>query len=71
VSEPGRPTVGARQVVLLAAAAVAVVLGLQLISWFVQPLDDALGYVPLVIVALVVVTVFILYRVLRPGARRD
>jgi hypothetical protein len=66
MSDPPNRQVTARHVVVLAAAAVAFVLGLQVLSAIVTPLDDALGYVPLVIVGLVAVTLLVLYRALRP-----
>ena len=66
MTEPTRAPIGLRHVALVAAVVVVVVLGLQLVSQSIRPLDDALGYVPLVIGLLVAVTVFVLYRALRP-----
>jgi hypothetical protein len=57
-----------RQVVMLAAAVVAVVLGLQLLSTFVPAIGDALGLAPVLIGALIVVTLLVLARALRPPA---
>jgi hypothetical protein len=66
VTEPARSPIGARQVVLLAAAAVVFVLGLQVVSALVPGLGDALELWPLLIVAMVAVTLVVLYRALRP-----
>ena len=65
----GRP-VGARQVLGLAAAAVAVVLGLNLPSILVPPVGRALGLAPLVIVVLIVVTAAVLLGALRGAGKR-
>ncbi|CAN5718957.1 hypothetical protein BH23CHL7_BH23CHL7_08500 [soil metagenome] len=65
MTEQGRPPIGMRQVVLAAAAAVVFVLGLQILSQAVQPLDDAIGLLPILIIGLVVVTVFVLFQALR------
>ena len=59
-----RSPIGARQVVLAAAAVVALVLGLQALSLFVPGVGDALRLAPLLIVALVVVTGVVLWRAL-------
>ena len=61
--------VGARHVLGLAAAAVAVVLGLNLLSILVPPVGSVLGLAPLVIVVLIVVTAAVLLGALR-GARK-
>jgi hypothetical protein len=61
----GRPA-GGRQVVLVAAAAVAVVLGAQLVSLLVPAVGEVLGLWPLLIVVLVLVTAFVLVQALRP-----
>jgi Ca2+/H+ antiporter len=55
-----------RQVVLLAAVVVVVVLGLQLLSTFVPAVGDVLGLAPVLIGALIVVTLVVLARALRP-----
>jgi len=59
-----------RDVVLLAAGCVVVVLGLQLLGIVFPPFADALGRPPTMIVALVVVTLAVLGRVLWAGVRR-
>lgn len=51
-----------RHVLLVAAAVVALVLGLLLLSAAVTPLGDALALAPVLIVALIVVTVVVLAR---------
>jgi polyferredoxin len=60
------PRVRDRQVVLVAAAVVAVVLGLQLLSAFVPAIGDVLGLAPVLIGALIVITLVVLVRALRP-----
>ena len=55
-----------RHVVLVAGAVVAIVLGLQLLSTFVPAVGDLLGLAPVLIGALVVVTLVVLARALRP-----
>jgi hypothetical protein len=62
----GRPTIGARHVALAASAVVVLVLGLQLVSLLVPEVGAAVGVMPLLIVALVVVTAVVLARALRP-----
>jgi len=59
-----------RDVVLLAAGCVVVVLGLQLLGIVFPPFADALGRPPTMIVALVVVTLAVLGRVLWAAVRR-
>ncbi len=59
-----------RQVLLLAAFCVVVVLGLQLLGIVFPPFADAIGRPPTVIVALVVVTVVVLARALWASVRR-
>lgn len=54
-----------RHVLLVAAAVVALVLGLLLLSAIVPPLGDALALAPVLIVALVLVTAAVLVRALR------
>ena len=63
-TRPGRP-VRDRYVLLVAAAVVALVLGMLLLSAVVRPLGDALALAPVLIVALVVVTVVVLVRAIR------
>ncbi len=53
----------------LAAAAVAVVLGLNLLSILVPPVGAVLGLAPLVIVVLVVVTLAVLLGALRGAGK--
>jgi len=65
---PGQPRIRDRHVVLVAAALVAVVLGLQLLSTFVPAVGDFLGLAPVLIGALIVVTLVVLARALRPGS---
>ncbi|MDQ3938422.1 MAG: hypothetical protein M3253_07050 [Chloroflexota bacterium] len=57
-----------RQVVLVAAAVAAVVLGLQAASALVPAVGEALGLAPVLIGALVIVTLVVLARALRPPA---
>jgi hypothetical protein len=57
-----------RHVVLVAAAVVALVLGLLALSVWVPAVGDALSSAPLLIAALVGVTVVVLVRALRPRA---
>jgi hypothetical protein len=64
---PGRRTITARHVVLVASAAVVFVLGLQVLSTYVPGLGDLFELWPLLIVGLVVVTALVLYRALRPA----
>lgn len=66
---PARARVTARHVALLAAAAVALVLGLQVLSAYVPAVRDVFQYWPLLIVGLVVVTVLVLFGALRPRRR--
>jgi hypothetical protein len=65
-----RAMVRDRDVALLAALCVVVVLGLQLVGIIFPPFADALGRPPTVIVALVVVTVVVLGRALWSSVRR-
>lgn len=62
--------VKARHVLGLAAAAVAVVLGLNLLSIMVPPVGRTLGLAPLVIVVLIVVTAAVLLGALRGAGKR-
>ena len=59
-----------REVLLLAAFCVVVVLGLQFLGIVFPPFADAIGRPPTVIVALVVVTVVVLARALWASIRR-
>ncbi len=59
-----------RDVVLLAALCVAVVLGLQLLGIVFPPFADAIGRPPTVIAALIVVTLVVLGRALCASVRR-
>ncbi len=68
-SVPSRPRVRDRDVVLLAACCVVVVLGLQFLGIVFPPFADALGRPPTMIVALVVVTLAVLGRVLWASVR--
>lgn len=54
-----------RYVLVVAAAVVALVLGLLLLSAVVRPLGDALALAPVLIGVLVVVTVVVLVRAIR------
>jgi polyferredoxin len=56
-----------RQVVLLAALIVFVILGLQLVSAMVPAVGDVLGLAPVIIGALVLVTLVVLVRAVRPS----
>lgn len=55
-----------RHVVLVAAAVVALVLGLLALSVWVPTVGDVLSSAPLLIAALVAVTTVVLIRALRP-----
>jgi hypothetical protein len=59
-----------RQVLLLAAAVVLGVLAANVLSGIVRPIDDALGFQPVVVLLLVAVTVVVLVRAIR-ARRRD
>jgi protein-S-isoprenylcysteine O-methyltransferase Ste14 len=61
----GRSPIGAWHVVLVAAVVVAVVLGLQLVSLVVPEVGRAVGVMPLLIVALVLVTAVVLLGAVR------
>ena len=65
MAEP-RPPVRDREVVIAALLVVAFVLATAWLTGLVPALDDAVGLRPLVIVALVVVTVLVLARALLP-----
>ena len=66
--QPRRP-VRDREVVLAAVLVVAFVLAIAWLSGLIPALDSAIGLAPVIIVGLIVVTVFVLARVLLPGAR--
>lgn len=73
LADPGTPTpstppgpVRDRDVVLSAAMVVAFVLAVAWLTGLVPALDDAIGFGPLIIVALISVTVFVLARALLP-----
>ena len=66
VPPPGSSGVRDRDVVIAAALVVAGVLIVAWLSGLVPVLDDAIGLAPLVIVGLVVVTIIVLVRALRP-----
>jgi hypothetical protein len=57
-----------RDVVVLAAGVAAVVLWLQLLSALVPAVADTLGLAPVLIGALIIVTLVVLARALRPPA---
>jgi hypothetical protein len=62
-----QPPIGARHVLLAATAVVAIVLGLFVMSLWVPAVGDLMSSVPVLIVALVVVTLLVLLRALRPS----
>ena len=55
-----------RQVLLVAVAVVVFVLALRALNDYVPAIADALGFEPVLIVALVVVTALVLFLALRP-----
>ncbi|HUG48395.1 MAG TPA: hypothetical protein VMP67_08290 [Candidatus Limnocylindria bacterium] len=55
-----------RQVLYIALAVVVFVIGLQLVSALVPAVGQVLGFAPVLIGALIVVTIFVLARALRP-----
>lgn len=63
---PQQPRIRDRQVVLAASAVVAAVLALQLLSTFVPAIGELVGLAPVLIGALIVVTLVVLARALRP-----
>lgn len=69
MSDTGGREIGWRQVLLLAAAIVLAVVIVGRLTQLVGAVDDLLGFAPLVIVGLVVVTFSILYFALRPRRR--
>jgi hypothetical protein len=60
------PRIRDRDVLIVAALVVAGVLIVAWLSGLIPALDDAIGLAPIVIVALVVVTLFVLARALWP-----
>lgn len=60
-----------RQVVFVATAVVVAVLGLLALSVYVPVVGEALSAAPLLIVALIVITVVVLVRALRPRTPGD
>jgi cadmium resistance protein CadD (predicted permease) len=60
-----------RDVVVAAAIAVVIVLGAQALGVFVPGFDDLLGFQPVVILVLVLVTVVILVQAVRAGLGRQ
>jgi hypothetical protein len=61
-----QPRIRDRHVLLLATAIVAAVLGLQALSIFVPAIGEVVGLAPVLIGALIIVTVVVLGRALRP-----
>jgi hypothetical protein len=59
--------VGWREVLIVAAVAVAAVLALQVLATLVPPIGDAVRATPVVVIAMVAVTVIVLWRL---AARR-
>lgn len=59
-----------RQVVLVAVVIVVAVLGLQLVSALLPTVGDVLGLAPVAIGALVLVTLVVLARAVRPSRGR-
>ena len=64
-----RSPVGLRHVLLLAAGVVLAVVAVARLTAFVPPLDELLGFAPVVIVGLLIATAGLLLLALRP--RRD
>ncbi len=67
--EQPRRSVQDREVVLAAVLVVAFVLAIAWLTGLIPALDSAIGLAPVVIVGLIVVTVFVLARVLIPRRR--
>jgi hypothetical protein len=59
--------VGWREVLIVAAVAVAAVLALQVLATLVPPIGDVVRATPVVVIAMVAVTVIVLWRL---AARR-
>jgi len=68
-SEPAQRPVRDRDVMLAAALVVCAVLIVALLSGLIPALDDAIGLAPVVIVGLMLVTIVVLARALRPRRR--
>jgi hypothetical protein len=68
-SEPVQRPVRDRDVVLVAALVVSGVLIVALLTGLIPALDNAIGLAPVVIVGLLLVTIFVLVRALRPRRR--
>jgi hypothetical protein len=60
-----------RDVLILAALVVLLVLVANVVTAVVRPLDDLLGFAPTVVVALVAVTVVVIFRSLRSARRPE
>ncbi len=71
MADGGQPrrSVRDREVVLTAVLVVAFVLAIAWLSGLIPAVDSAIGLAPVVIVALIVVTVLVLARVLLSGRR--
>lgn len=69
-SSAPRGPVRDRDVVIAAALVVALVLVIAWLTGLVPMLDDAIGLAPVIILALIVVTVVVLVRALLPRRRR-
>lgn len=67
---PPRARVRDRDVFLLFVAIVVVVIVFDNVSAAIEPLDDALTFAPIIVVAMVAVTVIVLFRSMRAGSRR-
>lgn len=65
-SPPGQPRVRDRDVLVVAALVVAGVLSVAWLTGLIPALDSAIGLAPVVIVGLILVTVVVLARALRP-----
>lgn len=71
-AEPGGPSrVRDRQVLLIAAVVVVAVVGLNVVSVLVPPVGQVLGLAPVLIGALMIVTIVVLARALRPPPAAD
>jgi heme A synthase len=71
VADPGRQP-GWREVLLVAGAVVAVVLGAAVVtSLLPADIQAAIFHLPVLIVILLVGTAWLLWRIARPGTERD
>jgi hypothetical protein len=59
-------TVGWREVLIVAAIAVAAVLAAQVIATLVPPIGDVIRATPVIVVLMVVVTALVLWRIAAP-----